>query len=437
MIRRFQSSVLILLVTGCAVQSPYNRSYVAAGIEERTNYSLGQVVEQGQLSLPEGISLDDGLSEDEAVAIALWNNAQLQADLAALGFARADLIEAEMLTNPVFSLLFPVGPKLFETKLSLPVDVLWQRPHRIAAAKLDAQSLSENLIEHGLGLIRDVQTTYADLWSAQEQVQLAEQEARLRIQIAELAQAQFRAGDISELAASDAYVDSLRAADAVKSFSEKAAVSQHRLYTLLGWVSDDVALDITPSEMTPRAEISIDALLETAFAARPDLRAAELAIEAAGERIGWEQSKVYNFIAIIDAKDKGEDSLNIGPGFSVEVPIFNQNNGRIARAEADMEQAARRYEAIRQNIILQVRQAHTRYVTAHEEFDLWDNSIVPAIKTAVERARKLLTAGQVSYPSVLEAERKLVEARRRHTELVANLRRTTAELNYCIGRRMI
>ena len=131
MIGKIYSSMLILLIVGCAVQSPYDRSYVSEGIKERTDYELGQVTEPGEFNFPEVISLEDGLSQDEAVAVALWNNAQFQADLAALGFARADLIEADMLANPVFSLLFPVGPKLLEAKLSLPIDVLWQPPpHR-------------------------------------------------------------------------------------------------------------------------------------------------------------------------------------------------------------------------------------------------------------------------------------------------------------------
>jgi len=429
--------MLVLLVAGCAVQSPYDRSYVSTGIEERTDYQFGQITKPGELNLPEGVSLDDGLSEEEAIAVALWNNAQFHADLTALGFARADLIEAEMLTNPVFSILFPIGPKLLETKLNVPIDILWQRPHRIAAAKLDAESLSENLIEHGLGLIRAVQTTYADLWSAQERAQLADQDARLRVKMAELAQAQLRAGDISELAASDTYVDSLRAADVSKRFSKEATILRHRLNALLGLASVDTTFDIIPSEITPRVEISVDELLKTAMAARPDLRAAELAIEASGERMGWEQSKVYNFIAVIDAKDKGEDSLTVGPGFAVEIPIFNQNDGKTARAEAELEQAARRYEAIRQNIILQVRQAHTRYISAHEEFELWDSGIIPSLETAVERARKSFVAGEVSYPSVLEAHRKLVEARMQRTALAATLRRSAAELNYCIGKKMI
>ncbi len=429
--------MLILLAAGCAVQFTSNRSYVSEGVKERTGFELGQVTEPGEFNFPEGVSLDDGLSQDEAVAVALWNNAQFQADLAALGFARADLIEADMLANPVFSILFPIGPKLLEAKLNLPIDVLWQRPHRIAAAKLDAQSLSENLIEHGLALIRDVQTTYADLWLAQERVRLAQQDAQLRVQMADLAQRRLRAGDISELAASAAYVDSLQATDVTKRFSEQAIILTQRLNTLLGLISDDTTFDIIPLDITSRSPVSIDELLKTAFAARPDLRAAELTIEAAGERLGWEQSKIYNLIAIIDAKDKGEDFLTVGPGFAVEVPVFNQNNGNIARAEAELEQAARQYQAVRQKIALQVQEAHTQYVSAYGQLELWRSDIVPSLDKAVERAQKSFAAGEVSYLLVLEAMRKLLEVRMRQTELTAHLHKSAAQLNYCVGKKII
>lgn len=437
MIGKTNVGMLILLVAGCAVQSPYDRSYVSEGIKERTDYELGRVAEPGQFNVPEGVSLEDGLSQDEAVAVALWNNAQFQADLAALGFARADLIEADMLANPVFSLLFPVGPKLLETKLNLPIDVLWQRPHRIAAARLDAQSLSENLVEHGLGLIRDVQRTYADLWLAQERVRLAERDSQLRVQIADLAQRRLRAGDISELAASAAYVDSLRATDATKRFSKESTILRQQLNALLGLISDDTAFDVVPPDITSRSVASVDELLETAFAARPDLRAAELDIEAAGERVGWEKSKVYNLIAIIDGKDKGEDSLTVGPGFAIEVPIFNQSNGKIARAKAELEQAAQQYEAVRQNIILQVLQAHTRYASARQAFELWSNGIIPSLAKKLERTQKSFEVGQVPYPALLEAERELVEARMRQIELTAHLHHSAAELNYSVGKKII
>ena len=79
---------LILLITGCTSPSPKENgsddfSYISAGIRERTDYTLREATEPGQFDIPDGVTLDDGLTQDEAVALALWNNAQFQADLAA------------------------------------------------------------------------------------------------------------------------------------------------------------------------------------------------------------------------------------------------------------------------------------------------------------------------------------------------------------------
>jgi len=431
---------VILLVVGCAAKpgSDYSSiSGVSEGLKDRTDYDLGQPAEPGRFSLPEGVSLDDGLSPNEAVAVALWNNARLQADLAVLGFARADLVEAQMLANPVFSLLFPVGPKLLETNLSFAIDVLWHRPHRIAAAKLDSRSISENLVEHGLALIRDVRISYADLWAAQEQARLAEEDAGLRARMAELAQARLRAGSISELEASHAQTDSLQAADAARSLSKKATAARQNFCALLGLIADNTTFEITGPDFASQATEPVDELVKSALATRPDVRAAELAIEAAGERVGWEKSKVYNLIAIIDGDDKGKDSISFNPGLAIEVPVFNRNDGRVARAKAELEQAAREYEAVRQNVILQVRQAHTRYTSAREEFESWNGGIVPSWRTAVERTEKSLAAGQVTYISLLQARIGLVAARLRQTESAGRLHRAAAQLNYSVGRKVI
>ena len=85
-------------------------------------------VSAGAEPLPPGASIDDGLTTQEAVAIALWNSPSFQATLADLGVARADLAEAGLLRNPIFSLLFPSDPKQLEWTLQFPFDALWQRP---------------------------------------------------------------------------------------------------------------------------------------------------------------------------------------------------------------------------------------------------------------------------------------------------------------------
>jgi cobalt-zinc-cadmium efflux system outer membrane protein len=282
-----------------------------------------------------------------------------------------------------------------------------------------------------------VQTTYTELWLAQQQAHFTTEDVQLRAQMAGLAKAQLKAGDISGLLASEAHVNSLQAIDAASTSSKEVVILKHQLNTLLGIVSNDVQYDILPLETTPRTEVSIDELLKTALAARPDLRGAELEIEAAGKRLGWEKSKVYNFIAIIDGKDEGSHTLWIGPGLDAEIPVFNQNQGGIARARAEMEQAVRQYEAVRQNIMLQVRQAYTEYVSAHEQFDLWNKQIVPSLAKTLDEMQKSLAVGEVPYLSVLEAREKLEEARMREAELTANLHRSAAQLDYSVGKRTI
>ena len=431
----------ILIIEGCATTSnkndPNNFSHISDGIKERTGYMLRQTPQSTQFEIPEWVNLNDGLSADEAVALALWNNAQLQSDFAALGFANADLIEAKMIPNPVFSLLFPIGPKALETNLGIPIDILWRRPHSIEAAKLDAQSLAENLITNGLDLIREVQTTYVNLWLFQKKMELTKDNVQLQNEINKITKARLKAGDISGLEADMIYINLLENTDSMKDLLKEANKARHRLNSLLGFSEDIVTYDIETINISEESTYSIDTLVETALAARPDLRAAEMEIEAIGNKIGLEKSQIYNFIAVIDAKDEGDDSLTIGPGIELDIPIFNQNQGQIALAEAEFEQAARKYEALRQDTILHVRQAYTQYISDYEKFELWNNNIIPSLQKKVEQATQSFEIGEITYLTVFEARQSLIEAKLKLVESTAQLLIDTAELNFCIGKKLI
>lgn len=218
------TALAILLLAGCAAHSPHNRDDVSRSLEQRTGHALNAAGASEGLLLPSGVDRSDGLTVDEAVAIALWNNAPFQSDLTELGFARADLLEAGLLRNPMLSLLFPVGPKQLEATLSLPIEVLWQRPKRVAIAKLEAERVAENLVQHGLDLAREVHLAYAGLLFAQSQKQIAEENARLRQEIADIAAARLRAGDISALEESASRVEALQARQAGAGFAQEAEI---------------------------------------------------------------------------------------------------------------------------------------------------------------------------------------------------------------------
>ena len=126
------------------------RPVVSDSLDSRIGAGLRPEVSDEGLLLAEGLSLDDGLTESEAVAIAPWNNAAFQLDLASLGFARADLVEAGLLRNPILSLLFPLGPKQLEATAMLPIEVLFQWPRRVAISALNLQRVAEGLVQNGL-----------------------------------------------------------------------------------------------------------------------------------------------------------------------------------------------------------------------------------------------------------------------------------------------
>ncbi len=101
-----------LLASGC--QTAVRRdgtSGVSEQIQSRFGAELGQQVASGEPLLPTGVALEDGISEDEAVRTALWNNAAYQELLAQLGFTNAQLLNAGLISDPQFMLYLPIGPR--------------------------------------------------------------------------------------------------------------------------------------------------------------------------------------------------------------------------------------------------------------------------------------------------------------------------------------
>ena len=428
--------ILILqtvFLVGCSVHSIHDSSYVSKSIHDRIGHDLNLTKEKGAFVLPEGVSLDDGLTGDDAVAIALWNNAQFQADIMDLGFARADLIEAGLLRNPVFSLLFPLGPKQLEATLNLPLEFFWQRPKRVTAAKLNVEGVADNLVHHGLNLTRDVMVAYAELVFTRERSKIVAEEATLRSEIAEIASARLEVGDISELEETAFRLEAARTQEASVRFARDAKLAEERLRTLLGLGMTDITLQLSLTPVSFEQGLDSSKLLDAAFAARPDLRAAELAIEAAGHRLGWERSKIFNLTGMLDANGEGKEGFEMGPGVQLELPVFNRNNGKIVRAQTELEQAARQYVAVKHRIAREVMEAHTKYLAAQQALKILRVDILPSAQTATENAQGAYSIGEISYLEFLDFKRSLLDSLLREAEAEAELRRAEAYLRHSVG----
>jgi cobalt-zinc-cadmium efflux system outer membrane protein len=384
-------------------------------------------------SLPSTVRIDDGLSRDEAVAIALWNNAAFQTSVSQLGFARADLVDAGMISNPVLSLLFPVGPKQLEATLRWPIEVLWERPKRVAAAKLSYEAAASVLVQSGLDLAQSARIAYADLAFAIDRQALSADAATTLERIDTLTQSRLAAGDIAELDARAARVDAVRSAQDAARAVYDVTVARERLRLVLGLSADDPSL-IT-LQNTPEAGScgSSPDLLTRALTARPDVRAAELSVQAAGARMGWEESRILSLTAVLDANGQGREGFEMGPGIDVGIPIFNRNQGGRARAAAEMRRAAAAYLSMQRQVALDVRESSALLEQARLSRTVWTDRIVTPLRTNLADAEKSFAAGDSSYLFVLENRRRLIDARVREREIAADEQRARARLERATG----
>jgi cobalt-zinc-cadmium efflux system outer membrane protein len=174
-------------------------------------------------------------------------------------------------------------------------------------------------------------------------------------------------------------------------------------------------------------------LLATALAMRPDLRAAEIAIEVATERKRLAQNQFMNLDAVYDANGKGRRGYESGPGLRFSIPIFNRNQGGIAIADAQLQTATRQFITTRDRIALEVRTAHTQLEQAFENLEILRDQILPALKQAEVLARRNYENGGATYFLVLQTTGQYLDTRMREVELIANVRRAIAEIERSVG----
>lgn len=427
----------VLLGLGGCQTAPHgpDRTTVATHLKQRFGHTVPCHTGQAQVTLPPGAAFEDGITEDEAVAIALWNNAAFQELLVDLGLARGDLIQAGLLPNPEFVYFFPMSDKPYKYLFDFPIEAIWLRPIRVKSATFEANRTAARLTQAGVDLMRDVRQAYADVVLAKERVRVAGEGVKLRGRIAELAEKRLKAGDISPQEAATAKIDALQAEQDATRIGYDVPVMEERLRNLMGIGPLRGPLPLDPSPPPACREFDPDALTQEAMATRPDALAAAEAVAAAEARLKFAKIGWVRLLGIADATS-GKESHVLGPALRITVPLFNCNQGGIARAEAELERAVRNQQTVAYQIILDVQRAYLQYRQACAELDVLVTKVRPEVEGNVRRTQAAYQEGNVTIFVVLEATRQLLDNHLREAQLHGDLRRFWAELERSLGSRL-
>ena len=435
----FGMACVLAMHLGCASTINYrlpDRSCVATELATRTGNQLGASTCPGKVVFPNGIALDDGLTEEEAVLLSLWNNAAFQELMADLGIAHGDLVQAGLLPNPEMVYFLPVSDKPFKYLFDMPLESLWLRPLRVAAAEREYCRVNQRLVQNGLDLIRDVRQAYADVLLARARQGVAHEALVLRGRVMQNAESRLKAGDISPQEASTAQIDSLQASQDYVRLQYDVDLTLERLRNLMGLSDQRIPLQLVEAEPQYPPPADVEMLSHEATRSRPDAQSAAQSVAGATERLRLSKISWIRFLGILDATSGRNTGHEFGPAARFTLPIFNRNQGGIERAEGELEKAQRQLQTIHNQIVLEVHQSHLRYTQAQAELELLVNKVRPEVEAAIRRTDKAYLEGETPYVVVLQTTRQMLDSRFREAQLRADLRRAWADLERSVGRHL-
>jgi cobalt-zinc-cadmium efflux system outer membrane protein len=382
--------------------------------------------------------LADELALDEAVGIALINNRNMRARLARAQVVRADLMQAGLLDNPVFGASLLRGDSGTETELSLFEDFLnvftLSARKKLAASDLERTRLE--VAQEALDLIAEVRRTYYALIADRQAIDLFTQVMDSTEAAAELSRRQFQAGTLSlrEQAMQQSFhaQSSLEAARAEASFNS----DREKLNRLLGlWGQQTVwrlpaRLPEVPGELPPAAKFESKAVGQ-----RLDLAAHRSEVEAVHMALDYtKQTRWLSVVGIgFTVKRDPDNSMSIGPDLELGLPVFDRGQARIARLEAQLQDAENRYTQLALDIRADVREASGRLAAAHDSIRHYREAILPLADQVVQETLKFYNGMLVGVYDLLQAKQSQINAGRDYISAWREFWIASADLERAVG----
>lgn len=379
------------------------------------------------------------LTPDIAVQIALLNNRNLQATFEEVGVARADLVRAGLLRNPVItferrfsgqSLEFDVVQEVIEL-ITLPLR------RRVAGAALEAAKL--RVAQSVLDLAATVSTTCYSLQGAEQMAALRRQVVESTDASADLAQRMRNAGNMTAL---DLRMEQRLARQArldLATSEEEAIQQRERLNALLGLWGSDTVWSLAPRlPELPATHISLQGLESQAVGQRLDLATARQDIVTATETLGLTSALrwIPGVAGHVHLEREPDGQTTTGPGLEILLPVFDWGQAAVPRDRALLRQKQQRYIALAVEIRSQVRAAHSRMRAARARAEFYRHTVLPLqvdILTQAQLHYNAMILGPLQLFQLKQAE---IDAGREYIEELRNYWVARAELEHALGGRV-
>lgn len=428
--------LLCILISGCSKIPPSDDGFVACTVSDR----IGAEVEwrQGCCQEEEVTSfitsaLESELTTDTAIQIALLNNPKIQATFEELGIARADLIEAGLLSNPFFELeiRFPRNIEYLITSSLLDIFLI---PLRTQVASLEFEQTKLRVSNEILNLAFEVRETYYELVAEKKKINIIHSIVELTSIISEITAMQVAAGNVNSLEFELAQAHLLEAEMELLSSQTEVIVLREKMHRLLG-LTENVCL-ILPEEL-PEIDASHFDLctLETiALQERLDLKVSRFEIARDYQMLGLKSWWTYTNLRAGLAGEREPNGTNlIGPGFSFELPIFNYGQAATLRLLAQVRQANDRYLELEIHVLSEVREAYHLLMSYLKIIHDYQFRLLPMQSQISTSSEALYNVMGLGIDQLLENKRQEIIAAKNYIEIMKKYLIAQVKMDRALG----
>ncbi len=436
----------VIIISGCAsVLTHGGFSDVQKRVESRTQlrvYWQQGTPEDDKVQEAIHSMLNEKLTVDAAVQIALLNNPSLQAKYEELGIAQADLVQAALPKNPVFasSFRFPEGGGKTNTEFSVEQDLLdlVLIPFR---KKLATEQFEQAKIRVGdavLTFAAEVRSEYYRLQGQQQILSTHQRFMQASEAASKLAKRQYEAGNNSplDLAYHRAgfYVAKLQL---LQSEVELQA-QRERLSRLMGPSASKTDWQIADDlPQLPQTDHAVEELEGLAMSQRLDLAAARQEIRVLERALTIAKLGVIPTVKIGIGTEQEPGGVRLtGPSLQFELPIFNRGQAERARVEARLLQSQKSLEVIEQDARSEVRLVRGRLLAARKSVEYYRDTVMPLYEEIVNLSQKEYNFMLLGVYTLLKNKQDEINVRRKDIEVLTDYWVARSDLERAVGGRL-
>lgn len=362
------------------------------------------------------------LTLDEAVREAMAHNLDLAAARYDISVAEARQITAALRPNPVmtasadhldllgtgYNTINNGGPNEYALRTDFVLERGRKREARMNLAAAERGLAQLDFQDAMRRLMFDVSSAFVDIQSAKENLALAEDNLRTLNGIVEINTVRVRTGDLAGVELERSQVAALQYETAVKQAGLRLRQAQTALLLLLGRPGG-AGLEITGLLRRDLQPLQLEQLHSSARTRRPDLLAvkqaqarsqADLRLQLAQGRIDYTAGVEYRRQQAANAFGN-----SIGLFFSAPLPVFNRNQGEIARAGRELDQSGARIRALTARVDNEVDTTWQQYTTARTLLESIEETVLAKAKSVRERTDYSYRRGEASFVEFLDAQR--------------------------------